>query len=349
MCDRAFAAAGTPFDVVAVTKWCGEAASAGDANALHRMGLMHLAGLGGNRDLDAAQRDCAGAAERGHGNPPTAFCLAAVSEEHRSQDPAFQGFGSTVDRVTGRPLPATLPDPFAADRILDQPHRTPGGLDYTCRKLGEWERFEAPGLVILQPRDKVFGKPILSYGRRDFDELDRAATACADALGAIAGNDGLRRDLYDFRSSIAALKTRQKGLQGERQEASAEAAQIARDRLQSEHDQQVQTSEVRVIASLATPQEQDCAEEIRRGIAGSLLGEQTTLQIRNSTRTQTSGNYVVRGEARVLETAGGQWREIREYAPYTCTFNGRAIATAELSSPSLGYKPTQTTQSNATQ
>lgn len=347
MCERAFIAAGGPFDPAAVVLWCGQAASAGDAEALRRMGLMHLAGLGGPQDLDAAARDCAGANERGQGHVSAAFCLAAVAAERDLLSLASQGVGPALDQVTGRPLPATVPDPFAADRVLDQPHRTAGGLDYTCRKLADWARFEAPGLTILEPRDKAFGKPILAYGGRDFDDLDRAAAACASAISAIAGNDRLRRNLDDFRTSMADLRTRQASLQGEHRQSSAEAAQIAHDQQLFAREQRAQMSEVHVVASLATPQEQTCVEEIRRGVAGSLLGEQTTVEIRNSRRSGDNGNYVVRGEARVMETTGGTWQELQGFSPYTCSFVGRKLANAVLSSPSLGYRQTQTSTSDA--
>lgn len=229
MCDSAFAAIGDTFNAIAVTKWCGDAAQGGDPSALHRMGLMRLAGLGGAKDLDSAERDCASANERGQGHLSAAFCLAAVAKERRSMDTAAQVGDLAGNLSTNRPLPTTLPDPFATDQILDKRHRTITGLDYTCRKLADWARFEAPGLVILKPADKLVGKAILDYRRQDFDELDRAARDCADAVAASGSDEGLRLDFDNFRASLTALKTRQASLQGERQQARAEADKLARE------------------------------------------------------------------------------------------------------------------------
>lgn len=348
MCDRAFVAIGTVFDPLAVTHWCGEAARAGDPNALQRMGLMHLAGLGLPRDLDAAERECLSAKQRSqrdvdHRHVSAAFCLAAIAAVRRSLDAAAQGGGPAIDQAaTGRPLPNTLPDPFAADRTLDERHRTAGGLDYTCRKIAEWARFEAPGLVILEPRDKLFGKPILDFKPRDYDELDGAALACAAAVAANGGNYSLRRDLADFRSSITDLRTRQASLQTQNLQARAEAAQLARDQQQAVRDQQIRMSEVRIDASLATPQEQACVEAIRRGVTGSLLGEQTTLEIRNSSRIDDNGNFVVQGQARLVEQAGNL-RQARDFAPFTCAFVGRTekIANSVFSPPPSGFNAYQ--------
>jgi TPR repeat protein len=339
MCDRAFVAIGTVFDPVAVTQWCGKAAQAGDPSALQRMGLMHLTGLGGPRDLDLAERDCLSAKQRGEGHVSAAFCLAAIAEMRRSLDAAAQGRGPAIDQAaTGRPLPNTLPDPFAIDRALDAPHRTAGGLDYTCRKMAEWARFEAPGMVILKPRDKLFGKPILDFKSRDYDELDGAALACADAAATTGGDYSLRRDLAAFRSSMTDLRTRQASLQTQNLQARAEADQLARDQLQAVRDQQIRMSEVRIDASLATPQEQACAEAIRRGVTGSLLGEQTTLEIRNSNRSDDNGNFVVHGEARLIQSAGNM-RQTRDFEPFTCAFIGRTekIANAVLLPPPPGF------------
>ena len=45
--------------------------------------------------------------------------------------------------------------------------------------MADWARFEAPGLVILTPRDRLFGKTLLSFGKADFEQLDQAAATCA--------------------------------------------------------------------------------------------------------------------------------------------------------------------------
>ncbi len=343
MCDRTFTAIGAAFDPVAVTKWCSEAAQGGDPAALQRMGLMHLTGLGGVRDLDLAERDCLSAKQHAQGHLSAAFCLAAIAEIRRSLDAAAQGKGLAIDQAaTGRPLPNTLPDPFATDRALDEPRRTAGGLDYTCRKMAEWARFEAPGLVILVPRDKLFGRAILDYKPRDYDELDHAALACADAIAATGSDHSLRRDLADFRSSMTDLRTRQTSLQTQHLQASAEAAQLARDQQQAVRDQQTRMAEVRIDSALATKQEQACIEEIRRGITGSLLGEQTTLEIRNSSRSDEHGNFVVHGEARLIQSAGNL-RQTRDFEPFTCAFVGRTekIANAVLLPPPPGFNATQ--------
>ena len=42
------------------------------------MGLMHLTGLGGVRDLDLAERDCLSAKQHAQGHLSAAFCLAAI-------------------------------------------------------------------------------------------------------------------------------------------------------------------------------------------------------------------------------------------------------------------------------
>jgi TPR repeat protein len=338
MCERAFVAIGTTFDVTAVMNWCGEAARGDDPGALERTGLMHLAGLGGSRDLDLAQRDCANAKAQSQGHLSAAFCLAAVAEERRALNAAAQGGGLAgrdlaSDQATGRPIPATLPDPFAADRALDEPRRTAAGLDYTCRKMAEWARFEAPGLVILAPRDKLFGKAILAYGRQDFDELDSAARACADAIGRVGG-DRLRHDLDQFRVALTDLRTRQTGLQGERQQARAEAAQLAGDRQFFTREQKTLKGDIAVNASLATPQDQACVEHIIRGMIGSLQGEDATLDVRNTSRTDANGSYVVHGEARITQKAG-DWQQAHDFGLFTCNFIGHTekVTTSVLAPP----------------
>ena len=334
LCERAFVAAGIAFDAGSVVTWCSAAAQAGDMHAFERLGLIELLGLSGPRDVTAADSDCTIADTRSAGHAPAAFCLAAVAAARRVTR-AGPG-GPASDPVTGRPLPATLPDPFQTDRVLDQPRRTAGGLTYTCRRMADWSRFDAPGLVILRPGDTLFGKPVLSLGRRDFDELVRGAQACGDAVAA-APDDRLAGDLAHFATAMAALRTRQASLGRERHDARAEAAQLSGDQRDIAREMQSQMGGVRVDGNFATPQERACVDQVRRDLGGSLIGEARVLDIRHATRAESNGNFVVRGEARLV-SAGGDIRIAREFAPFSCTFVGHTekIANAAMSEPPSG-------------
>lgn len=211
-CETSFTAQTALFAAAETLRSCSKAANAGDSRALYRVGLMKLMGLGGPRDLAQAEADCSKAQAHSAGRISAAFCLAAIVKLRRdAQSLALGRALGNIDSspVTGLPLPKTEADPYLADRLLNARHRTDTGLEYTCRQIQQWARFEAPGLVILTPRDKLFGRKIVDYRPADFAALRDAAASCIATLAVADSGGTLRGDFTTFRDSLGALAARQ--------------------------------------------------------------------------------------------------------------------------------------------
>jgi TPR repeat protein len=326
-CVTLFAADAVSFDAAETIKWCGQAAAAGDAAALYRLGLMKMMGLGGPRDLAQAESDCSSAQAGGGGHLSAAFCLAAVAELQRATESLALGRAlGDIDTnpTTGLSLPKTEVDPYLADRLLDAPHRSATGLDYTCRQFQDWARYDAPGLVILTPRDRLFGRKIVDYRPIDFASLDDAAADCMKTVAAADAGGGLRRDFIAFRESLGTLAARRAGLLAEESRRRSETQKI-------ELEERARKVNVVILPSIVTPQEGACFEEVRRAWVARSVKENTALEINDSRRALENGNYVVRGHARTIET-DDERRDAKEYATFSCAFKGESseIATSAL-------------------
>ena len=325
-CETLFAARTAPFDAAETMRACAAAADAGDYHALYRLGLIKLMGIGGPRDLAQAQADCAKAEAQSAGHLSAAFCLAAVDRLRRDAQSLAVGQASgniDANPVTGLPLPKTEVDPYLADRLLDAPRRTDTGLDYTCRQMREWALYEAPGLVILTPRDKLFGRKIVDYRPADFTALREAAGTCMKTLAEVDIDGSVRRDLAVFRDSMGALAARRIALRAALPTRGGSAAVEP-----PIHDVDVVTS-----ASIVTPQENACFAELKRTwVAGKASAKgRAVLEIDESKLAVEDGSYVVRGHASIVDPNDAR-REARKHASFTCTFNGdtNEIATSAL-------------------
>jgi TPR repeat protein len=322
-CENAFAA--RVFDPAAAMLTCGKAAAAGHGEALHRLGLIKLLGLGGPRDLDAAETDCKRAAATGSPPPATAFCLAAVAQLRQSiANLAMSRHTRSIDAdpTVGRALPKTAPDPFAADRVLDDPRKTPTGLTFTCRQMSDWALYEAPGLGILRPRDVLFGRQILAYQAADFTALEQAATTCTRLTAGVDPTGSLAQNFTTFRQSLGKLRARQAELK----------AELQRDR--DEQSRIVQVNQDYRGGTLAsyTPQETACIERVKRAwqaSAGRNAGRK--LEIRDSRRIVENGAYSAQGSANVVADEAGHGNVV-SVSMFACTFDrsGTQVAGFEL-------------------
>ena len=322
-CDEVFAAG--VFDPAAAMLTCGKAAAAGDGDALHRLGLIRLMGLGGPRDLDAAEADCKRAGATGKPPPATSFCSAAVAQLRQSiADLAMSRHVRSIDAdpTIGRVLPKTAPDSFAADRVLDEPRKTPTGLTFTCRRMSDWALYEAPGLGILRPRDLLFGRQILAFQAADFTALEQAAATCTQLTAEVDPNGSLGQNFATFRQSMGKLRTRQAELKAE---------------LQRERDEQSRISQVNqdyrggTLASYSA-QETACIDRVKRAwqaSAGRTAGRR--LEIRDSRRIVENGGYSAQGSANVIEGDTAH-RSVVASSVFACTFDrtGSQVATFEL-------------------
>jgi hypothetical protein len=325
-CERAFTT--NPFDAPAARTWCEAAAAAGDPEARYRLGLMALMGIDGARDLDTAETDCRRTEASAKPHTPTAFCLAAVTQL-RSASASLAMSRRTnavdVDPTTGRTLPKTTSDPFAADQLLDQPRKTSTGLDFTCRQIMQWALYEAPGLGVLTPRDSLFGRRIVDLRPADFTALDRAAVTCAEATAPVDPQGLLSENFAAFRKSLHALETRQAQLTGDERGSRADAAMIA------EVDRVYRNSHISL--STYTSQESACIDRVRQSWQASRQDTgQRELQISGSNRATENGRYVAYGTANVVDTASPQ-RDAVLVSIYRCTFDSGSggIAKFQLS------------------
>jgi TPR repeat protein len=106
-CEFYFDAGGGRFEAAEAAAACQRAADSGDRPAMHRLGLLSLAGIGVRRDLDAAAKLCSAAAPA-DAEVSASFCIAAVAAAARREGIPMP----SVDRTIARP-----PDANAAKTI----------------------------------------------------------------------------------------------------------------------------------------------------------------------------------------------------------------------------------------
>lgn len=333
-CAETFASNGARFDSALAVKWCGEAASAGDPGAIYRLGLMKLMGLGMKRDLAAATSDCESAQARSGGRLSAAYCVAAAAALRNAARSAALGreLGDIdTNPAIGGALPKTEADPYLADRLLDEPHQAPTGLQYTCRDMQEWALFEAPDLTILNPRDKLFGRKIIEYQPSDFAALDQGAAECISALSRVDADGKLRHDLATFQSSLTALRARRSALLAEQSKSGTVERRVA-------DVNRLGKADVLIVPSFLTAHENACVDHIRRVWLASTAAtkKHQALEISDTALATEKGNYVVRGHARAIET-DDESRDVKAYDRYSCTFVGQS---GKIASSSLdAYEP----------
>ena len=326
-CRQLFAAA--ILDVAATAESCKKAAAGGDAEALHRLGLMELVGLAGPRDLDAAARDCGRAQANSEGQVSTAFCTVAAADLRRAATGlALSRHTGAIDvhPATGLALPKTETDPYAVDRLLDAPHTTSTGLAYTCRRISLWAVYEAPGFTVLTPRDTLFGRPIIAYRAPDFAALDTAAAACAKAVAGFDPRGSIVPTFTTFRHSLAALKTRQAALVREQQQNRQDADLIA------QVDRTARSGSF-IASSNVSAQEGACIERVKQAWRAS--GQQSrrrSLEVRDTRLVTEGGRFVAYGRANILDLDTTQ-RDVIAASTFNCTFDqnsGSRIAAFDL-------------------
>lgn len=326
-CRQRFTAA--IFDAAATAESCKKAASGGDAEALHRLGLMELVGLAGPRDLDAAERDCGRAQANSEGRVSAAFCIVAAADLRRAAAGlALSRHTGAIDvqPATGLALPRTETDPYAADRLLDAPHTTATGLTYTCRQISLWAVYEARGFSVLKPSDTLFGRQIVAYRPSDFAALDSAAAACAKAVAAVDPRGSMAPTFSAFRRSLDALKTRQAALAREQQQMRQEADLIA------QVDRNARSGSF-IAASNASAQEDACIERLKKvWRASGQEGRRRSLEVRDTRLVSEGGHLVARGRADILDLDTTQ-RSVIAASTFSCTFDrnsGSRIAAFDL-------------------
>jgi hypothetical protein len=291
------------------------------------VGLMTLAGLSGPRDLDTAESGCSLLDEHNPGRVSLGFCLAAIEALRTAGDADLAGRPARAStRASTEVYPVEL------DRSLEVQHRTATGLGYTCREILNWTRFEAPGLSIVRPSDRVFGKIITEYGAGDFAELDRAAAGCMTAIAATDRGGALRAQFAAFHGAWNELRARQVALLMERDRMNEDS----RQRL----EQNASRTNVIVTSSGETQQEKACFSAVQRVwlTQGDARRNDLALEIRDSALSEERGNYVVRGQARVLDISAGS-RETRSSTRYTCSFVGRTSLVASSVLTPLAVSP----------
>lgn len=208
LCEFYSGGRGETFVVAMAAEWCRRAARNGDAAATRRLGLMRLWGVGMDKSTAQAEALCREAQAR---DPAVsaAFCEAAVKQEYSLAAAALapSHFAHTPQ---GGSLPA---DAFGQDRAIASVHVTATGLQFSCRDLLKWSRYEAPGGVgIVTAETRAFGRPIVEYQEQDYAELDRAAVACAAAIAPYDKDGGDRRHLAEFRKMLPLISVRQREL-----------------------------------------------------------------------------------------------------------------------------------------
>lgn len=305
LCGIYFEGRGGRFEPVQVAAWCRRAAAFGDPQALVRVGLMRLWGVGTERSLPGAEALCSQAMGRGHA-ALAAFCLAAIAEDRK------------ITAATYAPSVSVYPAPFpaapnrgvasqslAADRVLETVHTTATGLHYTCRDLGRWGRYGQ----VLDPL--VFGRKIETFTDRDYTALGEAAEACSTAIAAFDPQGGEQALLLSFRQALPELKLRQRELAAAT--ASGRIAQAELTREQAALSRRV----VIAVPSLSSPQ-QTCLNAIQRSWAGRGVAF-GTLEI-NSARTDSGGkDDVVTGEGQTLTPSA---EAISRAYTFSCTVRG---------------------------
>ena len=314
-CRQLFA--GAILDTAATAEACKKAAASGDAEALHRIGLMELVGLAGQRDLDAAARDCGRAQANSEGRVSAAFCTVAAADLRRAAAGlALSRYTGAIDvhPATGLALPRTETDPYAADRLLDAAHATPTGLAYTCRQISLWAVYEARGFTVLKPSDTLFGRPIVAYRPPDFAALDSAAAACAKAIAAVDPRGSMAPTFTAFRHSLEALKTRQAALVREQQQNRQDADLIA------QVDRTARSGSF-IASSNVSAQEGACLERVKQAWrASGQERRRRSLEVRDTRLVSEGGRFVAYGRADILDLDTTQ-RGVIAASTFSCTFD----------------------------
>jgi hypothetical protein len=307
LCGIYFDARDGGFDPVQTVDWCRRAAGFGDAQALVRIGLMRLWGVGLERSLPEADALCTEAESRDRA-VGAAFCLAAVVEERKMVAATF----TPPRSMYPAPWPAASDprlsaDALGPDRALEALHTTATGLRYTCRDLIRWSRYGG----LIDPN--VFGRPIEHFDDRDYASLDAAAAECATAVGPYDTDGSERALLASFRQTLPALRARQTELARATQQHQAEQVDMQREQHEIER-------RVVVAVSNLSPTQQACIDAIQRSWTGRASGAAFgSLEIRSATTRQVNGNSVVSGEASALSPSAAASRV--PYA-YSCSFAG---------------------------
>ena len=312
LCWSYFAGRNGTFDTVLTADWCRRAAEYGSAQAMRRIGLMHLWGVGVERSLPEAEALCA-EAERRDRTVSAAFCLAAVEAEHKRTAEMF----SPSHFVYPEPWPAASDpalsaDALAPDRALETLHTTPTGLRYTCRDLIRWSRYGQ----VIDPA--AFGRPIETFTDRDYASLGEGATACAAAIAPYDQDGSERSLLAQFGRMLPTLKAQQAQLARATQARRVEEATLDRE------NRDLAAGRTVVAVPGLSSMEQACTNSIQRvWAAGSSRATAGALEIRSATTRDVQGHSVVSGTASVLRS--GEDRQTTPYS-FTCTFAGHSQA-----------------------
>ena len=196
LCTLYFGARQGAFEAARVVDWCRKASGNGDAWGLYRMGLLYLAGLGVDRNVDQAQALCAAAAYR---DPlvPAGFCLAAAREEKEQE--------SREELRLPRPLTPTattaiLPGGTAAQQcdraFVTTPFDTAAAAAACGKAAGEGDRQARYRLGLI----RLFGVA----GPRDLD-LAEADCRRAGAAAAPPATDFCLAAAAQLRQAAASL------------------------------------------------------------------------------------------------------------------------------------------------
>ncbi len=178
---------------------------------------MRLWGVAMDKSTPQAEAFCAEAQSR---DPAVSagFCLATV-EQQRARTAAGGVPSHFADRQDApeTPAPTSVATSLARDRALESVRLTETGLQFNCRDILKWARYETPaGLGILTADSRAFGRPIVEFRDQDYAALDRAATGCATALAPNDRDGSERRLLAEFRKMLPLLKARQSEIERQR-------------------------------------------------------------------------------------------------------------------------------------
>lgn len=315
LCETYFGVSGVAFDAVNAARWCRTAAEYGDAHAMQRLGTMRLWGVGVERDVPQAEALCRGAEAR-DATLSAAYCLAAVHQERElaASISEPQHFSYPAPWQVSPDL-GEHPNALAADRILESRHTTAGGLDYSCRDLIRWSRYEAShGLDVVTSAMQPFGRSILKYRAEDYTALDRGAEACAVAISPYDEDASERRQLAEFRKLLPVLEQHQRQLAKQTHELEA-------DNLRRTREEQQRANRFFVSVAMLSKPQQECIASIRRGwLARQLSPETRSIEVRTAESHVAGGDTVVSGTARISDSDDRTSNTV-----YSCTFAGQSL------------------------
>jgi hypothetical protein len=205
LCKAYFDAPVGAFRAAEAAEWCRRASRDGNAAAMRRLGLMRLWGVGMDRSVPQAETLCR---EAQAGDPAAAFCVAAIGEQRRL---AAGATGPSHFARTPEQPPSI--DALALDRVLESVHQTKTGLQFSCRDILKWSRYEtAEGMEVITATTRAFGRPILSFAPPDYAALDQAAAECAAKIAAYDSDGSTRRHFAEFRKMLPLIEARQRDL-----------------------------------------------------------------------------------------------------------------------------------------